>query len=167
MGVPVSYIFDSVLDKLGMQAAELMTQSESVLWKFRLPRILLSLLVGAGLSVSGCAFQSLFSNPLATPDTLGVASGTSFGAALALLLGFGMLGVQAMALFFGIAAVALTHLAGSGKGRSSMGMMILSGIMVGSLFTALISLIKFTADTESQLAGHHLLAHGQYECGGV
>ena len=151
VGVPVSYIFDSVLDKLGMQAAELMTQYESVLWKFRLPRILLSLLVGAGLSVSGCAFQSLFSNPLATPDTLGVASGTSFGAALALLLGFGMLGVQAMALFFGIAAVALTYLAGSGKGRSSMGMMILSGIMVGSLFTALISLIKFTADTESQL----------------
>ena len=151
VGVPVAYSFDSVLDKLGMQAAELMTQYESVLWKFRLPRILLSLLVGAGLSVSGCAFQSLFSNPLATPDTLGVASGTSFGAALALLLGFGMLGVQAMALFFGIAAVALTYLAGSGKGRSSMGMMILSGIMVGSLFTALISLIKFTADTESQL----------------
>ena len=151
VGVPVSYIFDSVLDKLGTQAAELMTQYESVLWKFRLPRILLSLLVGAGLSVSGCAFQSLFSNPLATPDTLGVASGTSFGAALALLLGFGMLGVQAMALFFGIAAVALTYLAGTGKGRSSMGMMILSGIMVGSLFTALISLIKFTADTESQL----------------
>ena len=151
VGVPVSYIFNSVLEKLGMQAAELMTQYESVLWKFRLPRILLSLLVGAGLSVSGCAFQSLFSNPLATPDTLGVASGTSFGAALALLLGFGMLGVQAMALCFGIAAVALTYLAGSGKGRSSMGMMILSGIMVGSLFTALISLIKFTADTESQL----------------
>ena len=53
-----------------------------MLWTIRFPRIILALLVGAGLSVAGCAFQSLFSNPLATPDTLGVASGTSFGAAL-------------------------------------------------------------------------------------
>lgn len=150
-----------------MQAAELMTQYESVLWKFRLPRILLSLLVGAGLSVSGCAFQSLFSNPLATPDTLGVASGTSFGAALALLLGFGMLGVQAMALFFGIAAVALTYLAGSGKGRSSMGMMILSGIMVGSAFYGAHLAHQIHRGHRVAAAGHHLLAHGQYECGGV
>ena len=51
---------------------------------------LLAALVGAGLSVSGCVFQSMFANPLATPDTLGVASGASFGAALALLLVFGL-----------------------------------------------------------------------------
>ena len=56
------------------------------LWNLRIPRILLAALVGAGLSTAGCAFQSLFANPLATPDTLGVASGASFGAALGLLL---------------------------------------------------------------------------------
>ena len=150
MVVPVEYIFTSIGEKLGFQT-ELMENYESVLWKFRLPRILLSLLVGAGLSVSGCAFQSLFSNPLATPDTLGVASGASFGAALALLLGFGLLGVQASALVFGILAVGLTYLSGAGRGKSTMGMMILAGIMVGSLFTALISLVKFVADTEAQL----------------
>ena len=150
IGVPVRYIFTSVAEKLGVEGV-VIPQFESALWRYRLPRILLSLLVGSGLSVSGCAFQSLFSNPLATPDTLGVASGASFGAALALLLGFGLLGVQMLAVVFGMTAVALTYLSGCGKGRSSMGMMILSGIMVGSLFTALISLVKFTADTESQL----------------
>ena len=79
---------------------------ESTLWRIRLPRILLALLTGAGLSAAGCAFQSLFSNPLATPDTLGVASGASFGAALGLLLGMQLVGVQLMALGAGIAAVA-------------------------------------------------------------
>ena len=148
--VPVGYILKSVGSRLGF-AYELTDQYESVLWKFRFPRILLSLLVGAGLSVSGCAFQSLFSNPLATPDTLGVASGASFGAALALLLGFGLLGVQASALVFGVLAVSLTYLSGTGRAKGSISTMILSGIMVGSLFTALISLVKFTADTESQL----------------
>ena len=63
-------------------------------WNLRLPRILLAALAGAGLSAAGCAFQSLFANPLATPDTLGVASGASFGAALGLLLGLPLLGVQ-------------------------------------------------------------------------
>ena len=61
-------------------------QIYSVLINVRLPRIILAVLCGAGLAVSGAAFQSIFSNALATPDTLGVAAGSSFGAALALLL---------------------------------------------------------------------------------
>ena len=124
-----------------------------VLMSMRLPRVLLAMAVGAGLSAAGCAFQSLFANPLATPDTLGVASGASFGAALALLLGFGFAGVQLTAFAAGLAAVALTYLAGrpapgAGDARSTV---VLAGIMIGSLFSALVSLVKFTADTESQL----------------
>lgn len=130
--------------------AVLSQQAEIVLWNIRLPRILLAALVGAGLSVSGCSFQSLFSNPLATPDTVGVASGTCFGAALAILMGSGLLGTQLIALIFGIIAVALTYIAGKGKGKS-LNSIVLAGIMIGSLFTALVSLVKFTADTESQL----------------
>lgn len=126
-------------------------QMEMVLWNIRLPRILLALLAGAGLSASGCAFQSLFSNPLATPDTLGVASGAAFGAALALLAGLPLIGVQMVSLLFGILAVVLTVLAGSGRKEQGMSSIVLAGIMIGSLFTALISLVKFTADTESQL----------------
>ena len=86
---------------------------EKTVLQLRLPRIILAVLVGAGLSVSGCAFQSLFANPLATPDTLGVASGAAFGAALGILLGFDLIGIQLMGLAMGGAAVTLTWLAGS------------------------------------------------------
>lgn len=120
------------------------------LWKLRLPRILLAALAGAGLSAAGCAFQSLFANPLATPDTLGVASGASFGAALGLLMGFSMVGVQCTALLMGAVAVTLTWLAGAGKNRG-LSTVVLAGIMMSSLFTALVSLVKFIADEESQL----------------
>ena len=142
MSVPVKDLIAA------MQGHDIGRQKETVLWSMRLPRVLLAALVGAGLSVSGCVFQSMFANPLATPDTLGVASGASFGAALALLLGFGFVGVQLTAFCFGLAAVGLTCLMGKGGSRASM---ILSGIMMGSLFSALVSLVKFTADTESQL----------------
>ena len=125
-------------------------QTEVVLWTIRFPRILLALLVGAGLSVAGCAFQSLFSNPLATPDTLGVASGASFGAALGILLGFSLIGIQFCALLLGIFAVFLTYISGTGKGNS-MNTIVLAGIMIGSLFSALVSFVKFVADAETQL----------------
>lgn len=116
----------------------------------RLPRILLALLCGAGLSVAGCAFQSLFANPLATPDTLGVASGAGFGAALGIMLGLKLVGIQLTSMMMGCAAIALTRLASAGKDRS-MNTVVLSGIMMSSLFSALISLLKYAADTEAQL----------------
>jgi iron complex transport system permease protein len=142
-------VFASVLAKLGGGAAG-NAQTEQILWVMRFPRVLLALLVGAGLSAAGCAFQSLFSNPLATPDTLGVASGASFGAALGILLGLGLIGIQLTALGFGIAAVSLTYIAGRGRERD-VNSFVLAGIMIGSLFSALVSLVKYTADTESQL----------------
>ena len=132
----------------GTEVADLVKMT---IWNLRMPRILLAALVGAGLSVAGCAFQSLFANPLATPDTLGVASGAAFGAALGILLGFDLIGIQIMGLAMGGAAVALTWLAGSGRDRGGLSYIVLSGIMIGSLFSALISFIKFAADAESQL----------------
>ena len=118
----------------------------------RLPRIVLALLVGGGLSVAGLAFQSLFANPMATPDTLGVAGGASFGAVLALLLGAGTLTTQVVALLMGFAAVGLTMMIGQGKGAErSLTSMILGGMIISSLFSALISLVKLVADTDSKL----------------
>jgi len=145
---------------------------ELTVMNIRLPRILLALLAGAALSAAGCAFQSLFANPLATPDTLGVAGGASFGAALGILLGFNLIGIQLTSFASGVAAVVLTWLGGSGRGRG-LSSVVLSGIMIGSLFSALVSLVKFTADAESQLpaitywlmgslqsAGYKSLAYG-------
>ena len=116
----------------------------------RLPRILLGLLCGAGLSLAGCCFQGFFSNPLATPDTMGVAGGASFGAALGLLLGFDMIGVQILSFCMGLTAVFLTKAAASGRDHGPA-VLVISGIMVGALFSALVSLVKFLADAESQL----------------
>ena len=157
-------ILRSVFAKLGL-AAPVSGQIDAVVWSMRIPRLLLAALVGIGLSVSGCAFQSLFSNPLATPDTLGVASGASFGAVLALLLGFGMIGVQLTALVFGMLAVLFTALSGKGLG-SSRSTPILAGIMIGSLFSSLVSLVKFTADTESQLPAITYWLMGSMESAG-
>lgn len=141
-------VFSSIINKIS--GSSLTGRDEIIIWNIRMPRIILAVLVGAGLSVSGCAFQSLFSNPLATPDTLGVASGASFGAALGILLGFNLLGIQSVSLIFGLAAVILTIVSSKNQSRS-LTTVVLAGIMIGSLFSALLSLVKFTADTESQL----------------
>ena len=147
--IPPSQVFSAIGALFGAKT-EVSVLTQMTLWNLRLPRILLAGLAGAGLSCAGCAFQSLFANPLATPDTLGVASGASFGAALGLLLGLNMIGVQCLALLMGAVAVALTWLGGTGKSRG-LSSIVLSGIMMGSLFTALVSLVKFVADEESQL----------------
>ena len=120
--------------------SQVSVMTSMTLWNLRLPRILLAALAGAGLSAAGCTFQSLFANPLATPDTLGVSSGASFGAALGLLLGLPLLGVQLTALLMGGAAVAMTWVAGSGKNRG-LSTVVLAGIMMGSLFNAMVSLV--------------------------
>ena len=126
-------------------------QGWSVIYHVRLPRILLALAVGMGLSVSGASFQSLFSNPLATPDTLGVATGASFGAVLALLFTRNILVVQLAALLMGLAALAGTCLISRLNGKSSILMVVLGGMVVSSLCQALVSLAKYVADPEEDL----------------
>ncbi|NGM83876.1 iron ABC transporter permease [Paenibacillus sp. 7124] len=116
----------------------------------RLPRIAAAMLVGAGLAVSGAVFQGIFRNPLASPYTLGVSNGAGFGAALAILLVNHTFAIQGFALIFSLAAVGLTFLF-SLRGRNSKVTMVLGGIIVGSLFSALVSLIKFIADPFEKL----------------
>ncbi len=123
----------------------------SVLLGVRLPRTVLAIFVGAGLAVAGAAFQSVFSNPLATPDTLGVAAGTSIGAVLALLMDWSLLGVQLLALIFGIITMALTVGIARHQGRTSIVMLVLAGVIVSAIANAVISLLKLSADPTSKL----------------
>lgn len=123
----------------------------NVIFNIRLPRILLALLAGAGLSVAGAAFQALFSNPLATPDTLGVATGASFGAVLGILFKFPSWGIQLAALAAGIIAVILVYAVSRVRGSSSIIMIVLAGMVIGALFSALVSLIKYVADPQDVL----------------
>lgn len=124
---------------------------EAVVLNVRLPRILMALLVGAALSVAGASFQGLFANPLATPDTLGVGAGASFGAALGILLGGNHLVIQFCALVFGLGAMGLTWLISNTKENRSILMVVLSGTITGAFFQALISLVKYVADPETKL----------------
>ena len=124
-----------------------------LLTEVRLPRILAALLVGGALSVSGVAYQGMFKNPLISPDILGVSSGAGFGAALAILLSWSMLGIQLSAFAFGLAAV-LIALALSKRisGVHSQALvLLLSGIITGAMFGAFISLTKYIADAEYKL----------------
>lgn len=126
----------------------------TVLFQVRIPRIILSCLAGAGLAASGVAFQGVFANPMASSDTLGTANGASFGAALAILLGLDSFGVQLMALACGMLAIALVFLSSSGmdhRGRKDMVMVILAGMVISSLFSAFVSLVKYVADPQDQL----------------
>ncbi len=143
---------DTVMTLLSpLTGVEAKATDYTVIFNIRLPRIILALFVGAGLSVSGTAFQALFSNPLATPDTLGVASGASFGAVLALLFGTSLITIQLSALLFGIIALLLTYLVGRMKGQGSIVMIVLGGIVISSLFEALVSFVKYVADPQDEL----------------
>ena len=126
-------------------------QGWSVVYHVRLPRIMLALVAGMGLSISGASFQALFSNPLATPDTLGVATGASFGAVLALLFTRNVFVVQLAALAMGLAALAGTCMISMINGKSSILMVVLGGRVVSSLFQALVSLVKYVADPDEDL----------------
>ncbi len=123
----------------------------SVVVHVRLPRVATALLAGAGLAAAGAAFQSIFSNPLATPDTLGVTSGAAFGAVLAILLGANAFGIQCTSFAAGILAVVLVYSVSRTKGTSSVLMLILSGLVISAFFSALITLVKYVADPQDVL----------------
>ncbi len=117
----------------------------------RLPRIVAAVLVGAGLSVSGAAYQAVFRNPLVSPGLLGVLSGCAFGAALGIVIGLNGLWIPALACAAGLLAVALGVGIASLFASSSILMLILGGIISNALFTGLLSIVKYVADPQDQL----------------
>ena len=115
----------------------------SIFWNLRAPRIVLSVLVGAALSVCGAAYQSVFRNPLTDPYVLGISSGASVGAAVAILLGLEayMLGVGACALVTGLLTiVVIYHIASIGN-RMHTTTLLLTGVCITFLMSAIISFI--------------------------
>lgn len=124
-----------------------------VLMNVRLPRITAAIVAGAALSVAGAAYQGMFRNPMVSPDILGVSSGAGFGASLAILLSLNIIGIQILSFTFGLAAVFLSYSISKsiGKSHDKTLMLVLSGMVVGTLFTSLISLMKFLAETDTKL----------------
>ncbi|MDP2892662.1 MAG: iron ABC transporter permease [Bacillota bacterium] len=120
---------------------------KAILFNIRFPRVILSYLVGAGLSVSGAVLQGLFKNPMADPHVLGVSSGAGLGAAAFIVFGGAGIaasgGLIALCAFSGgiIGVYAVYLISGAGRRSSSIVALLLSGIAVSSLLTALISLL--------------------------
>jgi iron complex transport system permease protein len=124
---------------------------ESVIMDVRLPRLLAGLLIGAGLSISGAAFQGLFRNPLVSPHILGVSAGAGFGAALAILFFGNIFMVQLLSFCFGLIAVWMTYALSRIYRSTPVLMLVLAGIIVGALFSAATSLLKYIADPVNQM----------------
>ncbi len=119
-----------------------------VIWDVRLPRIITSAIVGAGLSVSGCIFQTILLNPLADPYTLGISAGAAFGASIALLFNIKLFGIYSIELFAFLGAVLTLFLVigiSSSTGSLSSHTLILSGIIVSAILSAGISFMKYIA----------------------
>lgn len=126
--------------------AEQFRLMQNILVNVRLPRILLTFMVGAALATAGNGLQALFRNPLVDSYVLGISSGAAFGAALALSLNW--LSPNLSAFIFGVCAVGLTYLFAHQKHESqtSLVMVILSGMIVSGLFLAGLTVIQYLSD---------------------
>lgn len=125
----------------------------SIILKLRLPRILASMLVGASLALAGVAYQVLFGNPMASPDTLGVSSGASVGACLGILLGWSSAFIETSAFAIGCVTVLLSYVIATliSKGKNATVFLILTGMVISSFLSSFISILKYVADPEDQL----------------
>lgn len=149
--VPLGEVIRILLSRL-FPVAQTWTDNMAIaVLHVRLPRILLACLVGGCLATAGTAYQSVFRNPMAAPDILGASSGACFGAALAILLGFARSGVTASAFCFSLLTVALVYLIAHRTHGSQVMTILLSGVMIGSLFSACTSYVKLVADPSNQL----------------
>ncbi|MBQ8930296.1 MAG: iron ABC transporter permease [Oscillospiraceae bacterium] len=129
------------------------TAEDTVVWLVRMPRIFAAILVGSALAGAGATYQGLFRNPMVSPDILGASAGASVGACFMMLMNQSAAMIQAGAFVMGIVAVALSYFLSKAVGRGSnmILLLVLCGMTVNTLFQALVSIIKYLADTESQL----------------
>lgn len=133
-----------------------------IFWQIRLPRVLLSLLAGAGLALGGVVFQALFRNPLATPFTLGVASGASLGVTIAIISGIqfslaGFSGTSIAALAGASLSITLVYGVARASGKLSPSTMLLGGVAISFFFSSLILLIQYLSDAGSSFRILHWL----------
>ena len=150
--VPPKELLGILGSHLGLPIGRFWTaRMEAAVWNIRLPRVLLSVLVGSCLAAAGASYQGIFQNPMASPDILGASAGAGFGAALAILLGRTSIGITLGAFFMSLVTVALVFtVSRHAKGERVLGL-VLAGIMVSSLFQSGTSFIKLAADPNNQL----------------
>ncbi len=138
-GQVLSVVLARVLDWPGARSTQ-----ATIVWDLRLARVLLAVVIGAGLSVSGAAYQALFRNPLADPFIIGASGGAALGATLAIILG--LPAVMPAGFLGALAAVALVYTLAQTGGRSSAVDLLLAGAALSTLLSAAVSLLMFLND---------------------
>lgn len=125
----------------------------NIIWNIRLPRVVLGVLVGMSLSITGAAFQGLFKNPMADPYIIGISSGAALGATLAIVfsLSFSILNISTINIFAfigGLIAVFLVYNIARVKNKTPTTTLLLAGVAVGQFFTAIMSFIMVLNDKD-------------------
>lgn len=160
-------IFSMMLGKYSIQSKDILTVLKNRVFKdyneelkvidhiiinIRLPRVMLAGMVGAGLSISGSSLQGTFQNSLVSPDILGVCSGAGLGAALGILFfDNNIVIITVLPFLFGILSLILVFFLSASRKKNNNITLVLSGIIVSSIFNALTSLVKYVADTKDKL----------------
>ena len=150
-------INSSILDSIKIifnffhQSYDVDSVIERVILYIRIPRAITAIVCGAGLAVSGCALQGIFSNPLIGPQIIGVYSGAAFGGALGILISEESFLVLFLAFSFGILSMLIVFFISRVKGVANRLTLVLAGIVSSSFFLALVSLVKFLADPDDKL----------------
>jgi len=125
---------------------------DTVVFNVRGPRIAAAILVGAALAAAGAAYQGLFRNPLVSPDILGVSTGAALGAVGGIYLSLGVVAIQTLAFVAGLGAVAVVYAIASALRRHDpVLVLVLAGIVIGTLLGSCVSLLKYLADPYNQL----------------
>jgi len=135
----------------------------SVILNLRLPRTIMAGLAGIGLSLSGLLYQEIFQNKLVSPDLLGVSTGASVGASIAIVLGLSSIFISFLAFIVGIITVMLTVLIAKLFKNGSSTILLLSGIIVAGFMSSILSYIKYLANPETTLASITYWMMGSFE----
>lgn len=143
-------------DKLSWMDMEVDSRQASILWNIRLPRVLMTAMIGAGLAIAGATMQGIFRNPLVEPGLIGVSSGAALAAVIFIVFA-GQIGwtnqhivrFLSLPIFAFAGALLITFLVyklGTSKGKSDVALLILSGVALNALCGALIGLVIYFAD---------------------
>nr|HID14386.1 iron ABC transporter permease [Anaerolineae bacterium] len=158
--VSVADVCRVILSKLipGLSLTPANDLAETVVWKLRLPRIFLAVVTGVSLAGAGAVMQGLLRNPLVCPYTLGLSSGAAFGAAMAIVLGTGILGagfhvvgrylIITNAFCFGCLTMLFVYAIARLKGGVPE-TLLLGGVAIGYLFSAGVSALKYISEHEA------------------
>ena len=142
--IPVSHVFMIILSKLGLYGGSISDVEAAIVWDGRLPRFLVTLLVGFSLGGAGTVMQGIFKNPMASPGVMGIDSGAALGAVLAIYSGLAsgsLLALPLAAIIFSMLTLAMVFAIATSRGRTSISTLLLAGIALNLVFGALTSFV--------------------------